>query len=361
MADARSVYVAMTDSGGMAAMTSLYVAALDAETGATRWVRFLGEATGAFDVMMGMQFTDDVGNRLLSLDSGTLYYQTNLGSVAALDADTGAIRWLATYPHAGAGHSGENRDLNPAIVHDGLVLVAPDDAPDLFAFDAATGRLVWHTSLRDGEINHLLGVAHGRLIATGNRVWSFDVKTGQLVRYWPEGGTGFQGFGRGLLAGKYIYWPTRGEILVLDQATGLKADDREPIPLHQAFGATGGNLAAGDGYVVVAGEDALVVFCQNSRLIHRYREAIAAAPGEAANYVRLARVAEATGQDDLALATLNDGLRHVRPAETLDGQPLAETVRAQQYRLLMRLAAQATGRTTGRPPARVSRPRPRPR
>ena len=40
----------------------------------------------------------DLGHRLLSLDGPTLYYQTNLGAVAALDAETGAIRWVATYP-----------------------------------------------------------------------------------------------------------------------------------------------------------------------------------------------------------------------------------------------------------------------
>ena len=40
---------------------------------------FLGEATVAFDgMMMGMPYNDDVGNRLLTLDGGTIYYQTNL-------------------------------------------------------------------------------------------------------------------------------------------------------------------------------------------------------------------------------------------------------------------------------------------
>ena len=40
----------------------------------------------------------DLGHRLLSLDGPTVYYQTNLGAVAALDAETGGIRWVATYP-----------------------------------------------------------------------------------------------------------------------------------------------------------------------------------------------------------------------------------------------------------------------
>jgi len=38
-----------------------------------------------------------------------------------------------------------DRDLNPAIAYDGMVIVAPDDAPCIYAFDAESGRLVWKT------------------------------------------------------------------------------------------------------------------------------------------------------------------------------------------------------------------------
>lgn len=334
LADARNVYVGLTEAG---TMTACYLACLDAETGATRWVRFLGEATAPFDNMGGFPIADDVGNRLLSLAGGTLYYQTNLGALAAVEAETGAIRWIATYPQRDlrGGGSSSVRDLNPAIVHDGLVLIAPDDASEVLAFHASGGTMAWKSPALP-EITHLLGVSRGRLIATGNRVWSLDVKTGKVLAYWPEGGAGFPGYGRGVLAGDAIYWPTRDTIHVLDLATGLKSD-RGPIALQQAFGTGGGNLAVGDGYLVVAQEDALVVFCQNSRLIDRFKEAIAAAPDEASNYMRLARVAEATGADDLALSSLAGVLEHVRPAETLDGQPLRDLARGQRHRLLVRL------------------------
>ncbi len=86
--------------------TATYVVCLDAETGATRWVRYLGASSSDPDNMMpfgmmgmgGMPPPGDYGHRLLTLDSATLYYQTNLGAVAALDAETGSIRWVATYP-----------------------------------------------------------------------------------------------------------------------------------------------------------------------------------------------------------------------------------------------------------------------
>ena len=55
------------------------------------------------------------------------------------------------------------------------------------------------------KVSHLLGVAKGRLIATGDRVYSLDVKDGTLKAAWPDGAAGFDPCGRGLLAGDSIY------------------------------------------------------------------------------------------------------------------------------------------------------------
>ena len=179
---------------------------------------------------------------------------------------------MATYPRQDTGRTGgSDRDLNPAVVHDGLVIVAPSDAAAIYAFDAESGRLVWKTDPVAEEVRlaHLLGVAKGRLVATGDRVLLFDVKTGKLTATWPDSGKS-EGFGRGLLAGNRIYWPTKDRIEVLDQGSGLRAEP--PIKLMEIYHTSGGNLVAGDGYLIVAQADALVVFCQNSRLIDRYRE-----------------------------------------------------------------------------------------
>ncbi len=62
----------------------------------SRWIRYLGSASPDGDNMMGMplQFggmtaSSDFNHRLLSLDGPALYYQTNLGAVVALEAETG--------------------------------------------------------------------------------------------------------------------------------------------------------------------------------------------------------------------------------------------------------------------------------
>ena len=66
-----------------------------------------------------------------------------LGGVAALDAATGAIRWLKYLPH-NVDSAGPTGALDP-IITDKLVVVAADDGP-IYAFDRATGAQVWKAS-----------------------------------------------------------------------------------------------------------------------------------------------------------------------------------------------------------------------
>jgi outer membrane protein assembly factor BamB/tetratricopeptide (TPR) repeat protein len=343
VANSHSVYVAVTDRREQ---TATYIACFDADTGARRWVRYLGAASSEIDnfMAMGMAFgppiAGDYGHRLLSLDGPFLYYQTNLGAVIALEAESGSVRWVATYPRQDSGRMGQgsDRDLNPAVVHDGLVIVAPTDAGAIFAFESDSGHLLWKTDPISEEVklSHLLGVAKGRLVATGDRVLLFDVRNGKLVSTWPDSGKSPEGYGRGLLAGNRIYWPTRNEIQVLDQRSGLLAE--RPIRLMEVYRTTGGNLVAGDGYLIVAQSDALVVFCQNSRLIDRYRDEIAKSPEQAATYYRLARAAEALGRDQLALQSYELATQKALPTETVDGTSLADAARDHEFRLLTRVA-----------------------
>ena len=346
VADVRNVCVAVTDRN---AETLTYVACFDAETGSQRWIRYLGTARPEVEQFQGFGMpmnpsgtsAGDFHHRLLTLDGPTLYYLTNLGAVAALDAETGATRWVATYPRQESNQlsHGSDRDLNPALVHQGRVIVAPSDANAIFAFDAATGRLLWKTEQisDDVKLAHILGVAKGRLVVTGDRVLLFDVRNGKLVSQWPDSGKkSLQSYGRGLLAGDMIYWPTTSEIQVLNQQTGLRTEP--PIKLRDTFNTSGGNLVAGDGYLIVAHSDGMVVFCQNSRLIERYRDEIVRAPDRASNYYRLARAAEATGREEMALESYRKAIEKAQSNESIDGIPLAGAAGDHVFRLLMRLA-----------------------
>ena len=245
------------------------------------------------------------------------------------------------------------------MVDEGRVLVAPSDSDAIFAFDAGSGRLLWKTEpiADDVKLSHVLGVAKGRLVVTGDRVLLFDVRDGKLAGVWPDSANkSLEGYGRGLLAGDLIYWPTKSEIQVLDQRTGPEGRARRSSS-SETYHTTGGNLAAGDGYLIVAQADGLVVFCQNSRLIDRYREEIARAPERASNYYRLARAAEAIGRDETALDSYRQAIEKARPDETIDGIPLAGAARDHLFRMLMRQAGPPASRAELGPGHRPARER----
>ena len=91
-----------------------------------------------------------------------------------------------------------------------MVIIAPDDAGEILAFHAAAGTLAWKSPALP-EVTHLLGVANGRLIATGNRVWSLDVRTGKVTVLRPP--TAGQGARRA--------WPdSRGRVWISEWNAG---------------------------------------------------------------------------------------------------------------------------------------------
>lgn len=260
LCDQQSVYVAMRRSD---LTPQTYVACYDARTGALRWrTKICSADTPARGTV------DEVTHNLLTLAEGTIYYNTNLGAVAAVAAEDGRIRWIARYRRAESGDvfnlaSHFYRDLNPCVFHQNTLYVAPSDSEEIFALDATTGARLWTCSHPTDAI-HLLGVTEDRLLASGRRLWWIDSLSGELLRCWPEADDAQPGYGRGLLAGKKILWPVRDQIWIFDAATARPS--QEPIQLGSPeIRATGGNLVAGQGYLLVAGSDYLYGFSQESR------------------------------------------------------------------------------------------------
>ena len=95
VADERGVYVAMRRND---IRPQAFVACFDADTGRLRWRRFVcGAETPARGVF------PECTHNLLTLAGGTLYYNTNLGAVAAVAADDGRMLWVSLYPRARRG------------------------------------------------------------------------------------------------------------------------------------------------------------------------------------------------------------------------------------------------------------------
>jgi hypothetical protein len=124
--------------------------------------------------------------------------------------------------------------------------------------------MIWESRLPEDAV-HLLGVGHGNLLASGDSLWWIDARRGKVLKHWPD--TTPLGYGRGILTGDQVVWPTRDSLYVFDQeVVAGRVAERDPIPLAEMRGATGGNLVAADGLLLVAGSDKLFAFHQTGQL-----------------------------------------------------------------------------------------------
>jgi hypothetical protein len=212
----------------------------------------------------------DQTHNLLTIHRGMIYYNTHLGAVACLSARDGRVRWIATYDRAMPEDDQRfpphrYRDLTPCLYWRGIVFAAPSDSPSIFALDAASGERLWdseHPPSARGrtpaDAVFLLGVGAGRLIAGGDRLYWIDARSGEVEHCWPDGGQAQpRGFGRGVLIGEEILWPTREAIYTFSQRTGSQV--RPPISLA-ARGTTGGHLLAAAGRLLIAGDRGIAAF-----------------------------------------------------------------------------------------------------
>jgi outer membrane protein assembly factor BamB len=233
-----------------------HVACYDADTGRQLWRRYVASAETTARGQV-----DEATSNLLTLDGEFLYLNTNLGTVAKLSTRDGHLEWARVYRQQQVGdlsqpHTYLQRDLTPCVIDEGRVFAAPSDSERIYALSAETGALLWDTRYTPDAI-HLLGVAAGSLVASGERLYWIDVASGKLMRGWPDGESP-RGFGRGVLAGSLIYWPTRTAIFEFDQASG---ELRRSIDLRgRDETATGGNLLIAERLLLIAGANRLTAF-----------------------------------------------------------------------------------------------------
>jgi outer membrane protein assembly factor BamB len=246
------VFVAMRHSD---VKPHVFVACFDAATGRRLW-----RTSIAAGDTPGSGRGEEITHNLLTLVGDRVFINTNLGVVAAIATEDGQIAWMRRYDRA-AGTIREpaplsfDRNPSPCVYDRGMLFVAPADAPTIFALDADTGQTLWATDQLADAAN-LLGVVEGILIAGGNRLASVDAGSGRVRFIWPESEkAGIRGFGRGVVAGHEVFWPTRDKIYVLDAVTGQQT--RNPIDIA-AYTNCGANLVAAEGYLLLATHDQLM-------------------------------------------------------------------------------------------------------
>ena len=176
---------------------------LDLTTGRPRWSFPLGDDVPSHPVLRQGVLYLASGTRLLALDEasgeqrwrfdtpvalftpptpddqGGLFVADYLGSVTALEAATGAVRWRA--------RTGGRQGADPVLVADGSVLVSSADT--VYAFDAAQGDERWRYTAR-GELTGAPAAAGG-LVHLGSRdhsLHTLDLATGRLRWKLDTGG-----------------------------------------------------------------------------------------------------------------------------------------------------------------------------
>jgi len=187
---------------------------------------------------------------------GSVVVSTNLGAVAALDATTGEVRWLARYRafsplrRRWALREDACWRNNPPVIAGGLVIVAPQDADDVLAFDTDTGRSQWRAPRRN--MRHLAGAAGGKVFLSGRRAAALDARTGRLL--WESQELGAPA-GRPILAAGALLIPTQNGLVKVDAENGeVLWVWRSPSPREV------GNLALTDGLLLSASYDRVNAF-----------------------------------------------------------------------------------------------------
>jgi len=312
--EGRRVFVGLTHLGEEARAS---LVALDAATGRELWRTFV--CSRSIRSFLGLGATGSPPG----VGGGTVYYSTNLGAVAALDAATGAIRWVQRYPsfHGQLRQAVLERSRrwanNPPVVDRGWVFFAPQDASSAFAIEATNGTIAW-SAPRDGA-RYLVGVDGSRLFLVGPTVCALDEATGR--RLWASP-LPHPPAGRPALAPGRLYVPTSREIVALQTADGAQTTCR----LWQG-GESPGNLTLAEGKLLVASGDRVRVYEDWATAEAGWQERAKAQPKDLSAHLAMAAHRVHRGEYAAALPLLET----LRVAATATQPSILANVRGSLY------------------------------
>ena len=208
----------------------------------------------------------------------------------------------------------------------------------MLCLDSRTGLTLWESEPM--EIVHILGAARGKLFCStltprcGLR--ALDAATGMASGGWIQPGddSSLPTFGRGLLAGDLIFWPTRDGLHVLRQSDG------EPVAFDPDIR---GNLAASDGCLISADAHFLSAYLPEKWSLRRRTQEAAQDGADALAFYRLGLAEMDAGLVDRARASLKHAWSEAQE------QDLRDLALAKLHKLL--LNSVRTDRPTGNEPA----------
>ncbi|MCC5975852.1 MAG: PQQ-binding-like beta-propeller repeat protein [Rubellimicrobium sp.] len=132
-----------------------------------------GQVLWTRDITPELAGPNDASGGGISTDGRTVFVTTGFGRLTALDAATGAVRWVQELDAPGA----------TPTVRGGLVYVVVRNSRAL-AIEADTGRIRWEFS----AIPSLAGFAGGAGPATDGETVYFPIPSGEVVAVFAQGG-----------------------------------------------------------------------------------------------------------------------------------------------------------------------------
>jgi outer membrane protein assembly factor BamB len=239
-------------STAMAGLTEYRATALDAATGDRLWTTYLGSGS---DPMAG------VDGSPAAVRGGTVWVETCLHTLCALDALTGDVEWMVSFqPETNAPErSGWQDTMN--VTNEPVSLIAPIGDRLLFcprwgsvivALNARTGHRAW--SAASGHCRSLVAVEGTRAVLAGDQIRCIDPVNGRPHWTWTPPDRARLGYPA--LVGNRVVVPGGASLTFLDAATGGETGRRS----LRAFGAQPGAAT-----VLVIGRRML--FAQADRLI----------------------------------------------------------------------------------------------
>jgi len=298
----------------------------------------------------GGALLSELGQPLL-IAGRTACIVTNLGAVAAVDINSGNLRWLRLYPRyvskeltaapAGGGFihrqavrtpgRGEVRMWEPCapVLAGGLLLCAPQDCDFLMAIDPQTGRLVWRAP-RVG-MRRLLGVLSGHAILSGsNSVVARDLGNGKAV--WRRKLKG-RVVGHGAVGADYVAISTSRGLEVLDGSGRSLFSYRWKKPKVEA----GNVLVHGENIYTVSATH-LNAYFDMAAVKRRLAAGAKAQPGKALPHFLKGALAIAGGSSEEAIGVLRTALKLAGPRERYAGQLLSDAIKGKLWQCYWQLA-----------------------
>ena len=298
---------------------------------------------------LGSASTGSFGSRQATLSipamvDDTIFVCTNLGSIAAVSAHTGDVRWLRLYARdrvsddnisgwfSNEVHSWE---MNPVIGYGDRLLCLPTDADHLLVLDQRDGRLVQSVPVSAmGSLRSILGVRGDRLCGVGDGAICIDLPTKTELWSSPLPADG-EAVGRGVWVDDRLIVPTKAGLSIFDVATGNRSDltwDEE---------GSAGNLLGLSDQLLVAGAGTLSAYVRKSDIWTALWARMAESPDDPLPALELAEVAFGGGEIEAAMAAFDEAIRRADASPTPPEMLVSTRIFRDAIRFAERLSARS--------------------